>query len=207
MRERTHLLVCLHDAGTDPRQFAEAASLWGSFVDGLEIVCPEAPGPFDMGERGRQWYSLDGISERDWSDRVEAGAAAAAERIAAARAAAGVPPERTLVAGFSQGAAVLLRLADRSGRSGFHHMLLFSAQPEPGPWAPASPDGWPAVHLFHGETDDVVPLELAYDLLKRLHGAGVDASLFVDNLSPHIMGKAVLLEAGSRIARIVGPTH
>ena len=207
MEQPAHLLICLHDAGTDGGQFAEAAGVWRSLNPGLRILCPDAPEPFDVGDEGKQWYSLDDIGPDDWDDRVEAGARRAADAIAAAQERTGVAPEHTLVAGFSQGAAVLIRLADRLGSSAFSRMLLFSAQPEPGGWQPAQPDRWPETHLFHGETDDVVPLELARELFKRLYRSGIDVSLFVDNLSPHLMGKATIMEAGMRISRILSPTH
>ncbi|MEB3266202.1 MAG: dienelactone hydrolase family protein [Cyanobacteriota bacterium] len=165
-------LVLLHGWGADADDLLDlAAELVPATVS---VVALRAPEPHPAGI-GRQWYPLlwrDLLPEPAW-EQVPAARQALAQRLRAL--AATVPLERTVVLGFSQGAAMAVDVATGVSEDPlpFAAVIGCSGYPHRG-WQPR-PEA-PPVLLTHGTDDPVVPLQHGQALLQALQAAGVRAS-------------------------------
>ncbi len=165
------LVVLCHGVGSDGSDLAALAEEIAPLLPEAAFACPDAPEPFAFAPSGRQWFPLADLAPA----RLEAGVRRAAPVLArfvteeAARWGLGL--NRTVLAGFSQGAMTAL----------FTGLCL---SPAPAaiaafsgalPVLPERPIGsaWPPVLLVHGEDDPVVPIALSRAAEAALRTAGV----------------------------------
>lgn len=167
-------VLWLHGLGADGHDFESIVPELGLDDLAVRFVFPHAPVipvTINGGMRMRAWYD---ILEMDIERRVdEAGvrrSAAAAEALLAREQERGIPPERTLLAGFSQGGAVALHLGLRREEPlaglvllSTYLVLRDSVEAEASEASRALP-----VFQSHGTYDPIVPCsqgELARDAL------------------------------------------
>jgi len=170
-------LVLLHGRGTDEHDLQP-------LVDALDperrlvAVTPRAPLTF-AGQPGAHWYRVRRVGFPD-EETFSATYPRLAAWLDALPGALGVPWERTVLGGFSQGAAMAFALGLGAG----------PAHPRPAPagilalsgFVPSVPGFEPAlegragfhVALGHGEADPVIPVDFARDARERLLTAGVE---------------------------------
>jgi len=166
-------LVLLHGRGTDERDLQPVADALDP-QRRLVAVTPRAPWTFP-GQPGAHWYRVRRVGFPD-----EETFAAAYPRLAAwldaLPDALGVPWERTVLGGFSQGAAMSFALGLGGGRPAPAGILALSG------FLPAVPGfepdlsgraGFP-VALGHGAADPVIPVDFARAAHERLAAAGAD---------------------------------
>ena len=177
-------VLWLHGLGADGHDFAPIVpELVRREWPALRFVFPHAPVrpvTINGGMRMRAWYD---IRDLDLAHRADlegvAASVADVEALVAREEARGVPPERVLLAGFSQGGAVTLAaglararpLAGLVALSTYLPMGAPQAQSACAPQAPAQP-----VFMAHGQFDPVVPQrggEAAAQALRAL-GFGVE---------------------------------
>ena len=177
-------VLWLHGLGADGHDFAPIVpELVRREWPALRFVFPHAPVrpvTINGGMRMRAWYD---IRDLDLAHRADlegvAASVADVEALVAREEARGVPPERVLLAGFSQGGAVTLAaglararpLAGLVALSTYLPMGASQAQVACVPGAPAQP-----VFMAHGQFDPVVPQrggEAAAQALRAL-GFGVE---------------------------------
>jgi phospholipase/carboxylesterase len=176
-------VVWLHGLGADGHDFAplvpELRLPAGSAVRFVLPHAPIRPVTINGGYRMRAWYDVAGFDRGAPQD--ESGIRASAEAIGALvkrERERGVPSERIVIAGFSQGAAMALHLGPRwperlggvIGLSGYLPLSDTVAR-EAHPQNAALP-----VFLAHGSLDEVVPQEAGLgsrDALRAL-GYGVE---------------------------------
>lgn len=177
-------VLWLHGLGADGHDFAPIVpELVRREWPALRFVFPHAPVrpvTINGGMRMRAWYD---IRDLDLAHRADlegvAASVAEVEALVAREEARGVPPERLLLAGFSQGGAVTLAaglararpLAGLVALSTYLPMGASQAQVACVPGAPAQP-----VFMAHGQFDPVVPQrggEAAAQALRAL-GFGVE---------------------------------
>lgn len=177
-------VLWLHGLGADGHDFAPIVpELVRRDWPALRFVFPHAPVrpvTINGGVRMRAWYD---IRDLDLANRADldgvAASVAEVETLIAREQARGIPRERVLLAGFSQGGAVTLAaglaraqpLAGLIALSTYLPMPLALAQQRAQPAAAAQP-----AFMAHGQLDPVVPLrggEAAADALRTL-GFGVD---------------------------------
>lgn len=155
------MLVILHGWGADASDFAPVASVLN--LPNYQYIFPNAPFPHPQVPGGKAWYALDtgnyeGILESrqmllDWLLSLESET--------------GVPLERTILAGFSQGGAMTLDvglylpLAGLCSLSGYLH-----AKPQ------ANSSTLPPILIVHGRQDTVVPLKAAQQARDELTALG-----------------------------------
>ena len=132
---------------------------------------PERPVTINGGMRMRAWYD---IKSMDFDKRADlAGVRESAqqvEQLIEAEISNGVPAEKIILAGFSQGGVIALHLGPRFSQSlgGIMGLSTYMCQPEL-----LASEAHPAnqqtpVFMAHGEMDDVVPIAMgkaAYDTL------------------------------------------
>lgn len=152
------LVVVCHGVGADGHDVIDLGPSWAHALPDALFVAPHAPEPCDMapGGFGRQWFSL-----QDRTPTVlEAGARRAAPLLEAYIRAeldrAGLPPDAVALAGFSQGAMMVLHAGLRLSPSP-RGILAYSGALLDTPALAQECNGHPPVLLVHGEQDDVVP--------------------------------------------------
>lgn len=166
------LVVLCHGVGADGSDLIGLAAGWGQAVPGAAFIAPDGPEPCDMvGAGGRQWFSL-----QDRTPSVlDAGARRAAPALMAtidaelARLALGA--DAVVLAGFSQGAMMVLHAGLRRTPPP-RAILAYSGALLDGPALTAELSGRPPVLLVHGREDGVVPFSCgpaAEAALRRLH--------------------------------------
>ena len=158
------LLVLCHGVAADASQMAVFVEQLRPVLPDAAFLAPTAPFPFDQGPPGtmvgHQWFSL-----RDRTPAVmDAGARTATPMlnatIDAECARLGLPSSRVAMAGFSQGAMMVLH-------AGLRRMpppaciLAYSGALLLTPALAAEMTGRPPTLLVHGEHDNVVPFALA----------------------------------------------
>ena len=121
----------------------------------FELISLSAPHPHPAGT-GRQWYGLfppawDSVpsEEHELQDRLKA---IASEEI---------PLSKTVLFGFSQGAAMALATGCRLPFAG---IIACSAYPHPD-WKP--PMKTPPILLLHGKNDEIVPIMASFKLKEQ----------------------------------------
>jgi phospholipase/carboxylesterase len=158
-------VIVLHGLGADGTDFLPVADQIDLSAAGpvrwIFPRAPERPVTINGGYRMRAWYDILGTDLSRRED--EAGlreSFAQVDALLAREAERGVPPERTVLAGFSQGCAITLgaglrhthRLAGLAGMSGYLPLADATAA-ERHPSNAATP-----VFLGHGERDGMVPI-------------------------------------------------
>jgi len=154
----THALLCLHGFGSDGHDLLTLAAplqaSLGKLGETLAVFCPHAPSPTPFGQ-GFQWFR-----DMGWTFRDQPGLAAATDSLTAmlreVESRHGIPPARTAVLGFSQGAMTLLHalpaLPPLAGAISCAGALTVP------PTARAAQTTPPLLFL-HGTADDVLPAD------------------------------------------------
>ena len=150
------LVVLCHGVGADSHDLIDLAPAWCHALPDAVFAAPDAPEPYDEAPTGRQWFSL-----RDRTPAIlDAGARRAAPRLLAYIDAelerAGLPPDAVAMAGFSQGAMMVLHAGLRRPVPP-RGILAYSGALLDTPELAAECIGHPPVLLVHGEQDEVVP--------------------------------------------------
>lgn len=194
-------VVLLHGYGSDGNDLIGLAPHWQGLLPGALFVSPNAPIGTPMG--GYQWFAIDWTGDRLASRQtgVVAARPVVEEFLHDLWAQTGIAPERTILAGFSQGAMMALHVG-----TGLKQKLLgvigFS-----GAFLP--PEGFggtglaqPPVCLVHGDLDEVVDPNLSSEADAALRAAGYDVAYHVSRGVGHGIGPDGLAFAGEFIASI-----
>ena len=168
------LVILLHGLGSNGRDLISLAPMWAGDMPNTVFVSPDAPFPCDMVPAGYpdsfQWFSLQDRDPHIVLQGVQRAQPILDSFITEQIEKYGVTPEKTILAGFSQGTMMSLYTAPRypqtlGGVLGYSGALCG----EPG-------DIKLPICLIHGEADDVVPFS-AYNAARgKLIGAGFKVS-------------------------------
>lgn len=173
------LILLLHGWGGDGTRLAPLAQALRQQFPQAAVLAPDAPHPADAqvagrpGPGGRQWYSVEGLSETNWAQRVATALPALHAWVQAQQQRLGVGPAATCIGGFSQGAILSLALSARhDGLCG--RVLAFGGRYTE---APLAAPRHTTIHLFHGGADRVIPAQGSRDALELLAALQGDATL------------------------------
>lgn len=182
-RQPNYLLVILHGWGANYQDFVPFAKVLN--LPDLGYMFPNAPFEHFQVPGGRAWYALEtkeftGLSESrelllNWLTSLEAST--------------GVPLERTIMAGFSQGGAMTLDvgltlpLAAVCSFSGYLHY-------EPQVQANHT---YPPTMIIHGRQDPVVPLAAAIKAKDELTKIGVAVQYQEFEMAHEVRDEAIAL--------------
>lgn len=153
------LVILLHGVGSNGRDLISLAPYWAKYVPGARFVSPDAPFPCDMAPPGYpgsyQWFSLLDRDPHAMLEGVKAAFPLVENFVEEQLKRLGVLADKCALAGFSQGTMMSLyaapRLKDKiAGVLGYSGALL---------WEDTTDMHKMPVHLIHGESDDVVPVQ------------------------------------------------
>ncbi|WP_256298417.1 alpha/beta hydrolase [Haloarchaeobius salinus] len=161
-------------------------NLAGSFYrHGVAFFAPQA-------SRSR-WFPYDGRGDVDRNEPHLSSAVGAVERVLVAVADAGIPPERTVLFGFSQGAAVVTELLCRKPRRLGGVVVLSGGFAGPDDRRFADPGGSLAgtpVFVGSGDADESVPVERVRATADRLRALDGDVTVRVEPGLEHGISEA-----------------
>ncbi|HKG04116.1 MAG TPA: phospholipase [Conexibacter sp.] len=166
-------LVLLHGRGTDEHDLLPLADALDP-ERRLVAITPRGPLTFP-GQPGAHWYVVRRVGFPD-EGTFSATYARLAAWLDALPEALGVPWERTVLGGFSQGTAMSFALGFGPGRPAPAGILALSGFiPEVPGYEPVlgGRERFP-VALGHGAADPVIPVAFAHAARERLLAAGVD---------------------------------
>ena len=184
------LIVLLHGVGGTPADMAPLAGLIAAHDANARVAAPPAAGRCDRGGAGRQWFSVDGITDENRPGRIRAALPAFVAAIEDLQREYGVTPERTVLAGFSQGA--IMALAACQDRFLARHVVAIAGRGAP------LPEAWErrtAVSLVHGRMDRTVPVQHSERAFERLAALGADVRLDVVPRAVHLLAPPLLERA------------
>lgn len=154
--------MSLHGWGASAQNLASVVPLLN--LPEYQFMFPDAPFPHPYSSMGRAWYDLSGNKGQGLSQSRKL----LTDWLLSLESTTGVPLSRTILSGFSQGAAMTLDvglnlpLAGLIALSGYLHPLAESVA------HPSTP-----VLILHGRQDSVVPLKAAESARDTLKGLGM----------------------------------
>jgi phospholipase/carboxylesterase len=173
------LVVFLHGYGADGNDLIGLAEPLAPHLPDTRFVSPNAPEPCRANPAGYQWFPIPWI---DGSCPAEAMASAARSFEVLGRfldgVGAEVPPERTVLFGFSQGTMMALHVGLRRN-PGYAGIVGFSGRLLSPETLDAEIASRPPVLLVHGDADPMVPVSSLPEAARALEAAGVDVRTHV----------------------------
>ena len=203
-------VIVLHGLGADGNDFVPVArELELSAVGGARFVFPHAPTrPVTMngGYAMRAWYDIAGTPQARVED--EAGLRASQvhiEALIAREVARGMPAQRIVLMGFSQGCAMTLltglrhrqRLAGLVGLSGYLPLASHTAAER------SDANARVPIFLAHGRDDPMVGIDRAIASRDALRALGYDVE-WHDYAMPHSVCMDEIAELNRWLLRVLG---
>jgi phospholipase/carboxylesterase len=194
-------LVLLHGRATDEH---DLVPLFDELDPERRLVGLTPRGPLSLPPGGAHWYEARGVGYPD-PDTFLSTLDLLGGWFDALPDALGVPLERTVLGGFSQGAAMTYALGLGEGRPRPAGLIALSG------FIPAAdgfsmglddlPDGYP-VAIGHGSTDPVIEASLGRSARDRLEEAGADV-LWREGPVGHTLDPEFLPELADFVSRVL----
>lgn len=189
------LMLLLHGWGASAEDMAPLAEVLRQQFPQAVVLAPQGFEPANAVLAGRQWFSLDDITETNRAPRIAAALPRLADWVRAAQQASGLGGQATALVGFSQGAIMALALAQaQDGIAG--RVLAFAGR------YGQLPDRAPehtTLHFFHGADDPVIPAQHARQAIERLAALGGDATVDIARGVGHTIDDSLLQAALHRL--------
>lgn len=171
------LILLFHGVGDNPISMGRIGSLFApEFPDALIV---SIGGVEPCGPTGRQWFSVQGVTDENRQQRVDAIMPTFIDTVRYWQKQSGVSPQATALIGFSQGSIMSLE-STKSAPGLASRIIAFN-----GRFAtlPKQAHTATTVHLIHGGDDNVIHLAHAVAAQEALIEAGGDVTLdIVDDL-------------------------
>lgn len=196
-----YLVVLLHGVGADAASFLTVGRALASALPHGEVVVPDGFQAFDGAPSGRQWFSIRGVTEQNRALRVRQAAGEVSAWIDAALAARGLPADRVVLVGFSQGAIVANWLALHRRPAPMAVVSLSGRLADDGP-APGDPAPAPVL-LVHGARDGVVPVASADEAARGFQARGARVRVRVFPGLGHNVDDEVILAARAFLLEVL----
>lgn len=180
------LLLLFHGVGDNPVAMGQIGSWFAPLFPDALIVSIGGAEP--CGPTGRQWFSVQGVTEENRQQRVDAIMPTFIDAVRHWQKESGVSPQATALIGFSQGS--IMALESTKAAPGLASRVIafngrFATQPTQASTATT-------VHLIHGGEDRVIDLAHAVAAQEALIQAGGDVTLdIVDDLGHAIDDRSI----------------
>ncbi|MEX9253656.1 esterase [Pseudenterobacter timonensis] len=182
------LLLLFHGVGDNPVNMGETGAHFAPRFPEALIVSIGGVEP--CGPEGRQWFSVQNVTEESRQARVDAVMPAFITIVRAWQQQSGVGAEATALIGFSQGA--IMALESIKAQPGLaSRVIAFN-----GRYAtlPGQADTQTTIHLIHGGEDRIIELQYAVNAQEALMREGGDVTLdIVDDLGHAIDDRSMAL--------------
>ena len=172
------LMLLFHGVGADAQDLVPLGRVLAAEFPAAFIVSVAAPLPSDSGG-GRQWFSVQGISEDNRPARIAAAMPAFVDTVAHWQKEAGVGLDAVALIGFSQGGIMALESTrDRPAIAGRVVSIAgrFARLPE-------TANAQTTLHMFHGKADPVIPYGFTVEAAQHLVAIGADVTA---DVIPHV---------------------
>jgi len=166
------LILLFHGVGSEARDLVPLGQLLAAECPDACVVSVNSPNASGLGA-GYEWFSVQGITEENRVERVEAAMPAFLATVRHWQAVCEVGAEATVLVGFSQGA--IMALESTRGRVAPARRIIsiagrFAALPE------QAPSG-ASFGFLHGRDDMVIPCRHAELAAERLAALGMEVRL------------------------------
>jgi phospholipase/carboxylesterase len=203
------IVIWLHGLGADGYDFVPFARALGLAERGLQVVLPHAarrPVTVNRGYVMRAWYDLRDPDFARAPD--ETGLRVSIARIATLLddlTARGVPSNRVVLGGFSQGGVIALETGLRHPRrlAGVVALSTYLALPEALDREAAAVNQGLAIFMGHGDQDPLIPPQLGEESAHRLQRLGYAVELRRYPMA-HSVSEAESLDVDAWLRRILG---
>lgn len=189
------LVVLVHGYGADGRDLFDLAPIWARDVPGAAFVAPHAPFVCADSPMGRQWFPLWDRSEGQLVAGVQEAAAMLGACVRAEMDALGLAEGRVALAGFSQGAMLVLQAGLQGEVANPAAILAYSGALL---GAPSAVSARPRVLIAHGLNDAVVPVQAGIAAAERLTSLGLHVEMLLREGLDHGLDEEGV-RAGGRI--------
>ncbi|MFG6654651.1 esterase [Scandinavium sp. M-37] len=182
------LLLLFHGVGDNPVAMGQIGSWFAPLFPDALIVSVGGVEP--CGSTGRQWFSVQGVTEENRQQRVDAIMPTFIDTVRHWQKESGVSPQATALIGFSQGSIMSLE-STKAAPGLASRVIAFN-----GRFAtlPTQASTATTVHLIHGGEDRVIDLAYAVAAQEALIQAGGDVTLdIVDELGHAIDDRSMQL--------------
>ncbi len=180
------LLLLFHGVGDNPANMAQIGSWFAPlFPDALVV---SVGGVEPCGPNGRQWFSVQGVTEENRQERVDAIMPTFVGTVRYWQQQSGVGANATALIGFSQGA--IMALESVKAEAGLaSRVIAFNGRYATLPERATTET---TIHLIHGGEDRVIELSHAVAGQEALIRAGGDVTLdIVDDLGHAIDDRSI----------------
>lgn len=172
----THALVLLHGFGDEGASWLQLAQVLRPLLpehlqNGLALFAPNGPEATPMGQ-GRQWFRDNGWTFKDPQGMVRI-TGLLTSYLKHIQSAHGIPPERTVLLGFSQGAMTSLYATPRLPFALAGQVAIAGLMHEP---LPPQVQPVPTL-LLHGTDDDVVPADRSVESAAQYQSHAIPTQL------------------------------
>ena len=163
------LIVLLHGYGANCHDLADIPKFLN--LPDYYFLCANAPLPYPYGGAGRMWYNLEQPNPSELANSRQL----LLDWLRTLEETTGIPLEKTILGGFSQGGAMTLEVGLHLPLAG---LVVLSGYLHPQPQLVGVSLGnrpsFPPVLLVHGQQDAVVPLAAAHHTRDTLNSWGVE---------------------------------
>jgi len=190
----SHLVLLTHGVGSLPQSMLGVARWFANRDTSALIVSIASPEPSDI-SGGLQWFSVRGVTEDNRQARVDAAMPTFVSTVRHWQRVSGTDAQRTLVAGFSQGAIMALESTKLTEPPALRIVAIagrFATLPS----RPSSA----TIHLLHGDSDPVMPAALAQTAQSRLLQLGTNSTLDLAHGVGHEPHPALLKHLSARLS-------
>ncbi|MGJ7487313.1 esterase [Variovorax sp. LT2P21] len=190
----SRLVLLTHGVGSVPQSMLELGRWFAKRDPEAMVVSVASPEPSDI-SAGYQWFSVRGVTEANRQARVDAAMPGFVACVQHWQGIAHVDPQRTLLAGFSQGAIMALESTKLTHAPALRIVAMagrFATPPERKTSA--------VVHLLYGGVDPVMPQALGEAARAQLREFGDDVTLDVAPGIGHQPDPALLALLAARLA-------
>lgn len=184
------LILLFHGVGDTAAGMAQIGRYFAAALPQAMVI--SIAGPFSTGYGdGRQWFSVQGITEENRLSRIEANLPRFVETVRHWQEQSGMNAEQTVLVGFSQGSIMSLE-ALKSEFALARHIIAFS-----GRFAvlPEKAFADVTVHLIHGEADGVIVVGHAHAAAERFQRLGTAFTLDIATAVGHGIDERMLKQA------------
>lgn len=182
------LILMFHGVGASPESLQPLGEYLHKTNPDLEIRIPAGFSPSTISPVGFQWFDVIGVTEENRLARVLEVMPAFDRLIQEQADSAGVPLDKVLLLGFSQGTIMSLEWLKQSNAA-VAGIIGISGRFAELPLQ--TPTGATPVCLIHGEADQVISVTQSQQSHQQLSELGINSELHLMPNTPHTVTQAM----------------